>query len=577
MRVARYYTAELGSPYQGVGFRRLPYLNGDKAASRLGDARYAEPYFDVPDSWPEDVCATFFRRCAAHVGVPAGDRMEFPKIREDDVPQWLWRSGATNTDTAAGETSARQTIDRLAGDLTWWGWKAGCFDADADADAFFDELRYMLCHRLVAPELSLWSRVGRHWAHGAPWDDATMFVADYQTARAVKADARHAANRSGEPWSVAVFNLRAFLGSDGKFDSAGLAHGARLWTVALDLSIHATAHDDPRKAEHVWSERPIALEPANLSSLLLAMGLAYDSDGGREICAGTMAILTGAAHAASAELAGEVGAPAGATRSITDQLSHVILSHQAAECLPASELTQTARQCWDQALTGSKRHGFRNLKITVTPSRRDACRFLDTDAGGIEPGFALAKFAKSPGGGLTKHMNPQVLSALSRLGYNPIEIEDITRHVLGRGTLETAPGINHQILIMAGFDADTILAAEAASGVVTDIRHALGVNDPRLEKFSREQIEQATRYCCGAMSFDDAPHIKPDHLAVFQWSRDSVGSVDRMRQAAHPYLDHSETVEAPTAQPGTRHGRFIVYDGGARKDQPTEDRPAKTR
>jgi hypothetical protein len=577
MRVARYYTIGLESPYQGVVFRKLPYLDGDKAAARLGDVRYAESCFEVPDGWPEDVCATFFRRCAAHAGVPIGDRMEFPKAREDDVPPWLLRSVAPDAGRFAGETSARQTIDRLASDLTWWGWKAGYFDSDTDADAFFDELRYMLCHRLVAPELSLWSRIGRNWAHGAAWDDATMFVTDYRTARAVKADARHAANRSDEPWSVAVFDLRAFLGSNCELDSNGLAHGARLWTMALDLSIHATAHGKPLDAERDWSQRPIALETANLSSLLLSMGLAYDSDGGREICAGAMALLTGAAHAASAEMAGEIGVPPGAAKIIADPLAYVTQCRRAAESLPNGELNQAARRCWGQALSDGERHGFRNLEITVTASRRDACRFLDTEAGGIEPGYALAKFSRPHGGGLTKHMNPQVLSALNTLGYNPAQIEDITRHVLGRGTLETAPGINHQIMIMAGFGADAVLAAEAASGVVTDIRHALGVDDPRLEKFSRDQIEQATRYCCGAMSFDGAPHIKPDHLAIFQWSRDATESADRMRRAAQPFLDHPNETAVPASQPGTRRGRFMVYDGGATKDQPTEDRPAKTR
>ncbi len=572
MRVARHYTVGIASPYQGVGFRRLPYLDGDKADSRLGDICHAEPHFEFPDDWTEDVCATFFRRCAAHVEVPAGGRRDVPKTRDDDVPEWLWRSRAPKSpfQSHKGETSARQTIDRLAGDLTWWGWKGGYFDADADADAFFDELRFMLCHLLAAPELSLWSRAGRHWAYGIGWDDATMFVTNYRSGRAIKADARHAANRSGEPWAVAVFNLRAFLGEDGALDAKGLAHAARLWTIALDISFHLTARAKPQDAESDWTTRPIALEPANLSSLLLAMGLAYDSDAGREIGAGAMALITGAAHAASAEMADELGA----AHIATDAQRHIDRCEHAARDLPENELAASARQCWIRARDSARRHGLRNLEISITSSRRDACRFLDTESGGIDPGFAVVKFATPRSGGLKKHMNPQIVGALLRLGYNPTQIEDITRFVLGRGTLETSPGINHQIMSMAGFDADEIMAAEAASGVVTDICHALGVDDRKILKFSRDQIEQATRYCCGAMDFDGAPHIKPNHLPVFDWS---AGRADPMMEAVHPFLDHPADAGIPTsASPGVRRGRFVVYDGGAKKDEPAEDRPAKS-
>lgn len=223
MRVLRHYTSDLESPYQGIGFRKLRYLDGGKADSRLGDARYAEPMFEIPDTWPDEVCATFFRRCVARSGVPTVERAMLPKAEDDDVPPWLRRPrpSAAARETG-GETNARQTIDRLAGDLTWWGWKTGYFDAESDARVFFDEMRYMLCHRLVAPELSLWSRAGRNWAHGAAWDDTPMFVRHFQNGRPVRADARHAANHSGDSWSLAVINLRGFHDGNHGLDVAGL-------------------------------------------------------------------------------------------------------------------------------------------------------------------------------------------------------------------------------------------------------------------------------------------------------------------------------------------------------------------
>jgi class II vitamin B12-dependent ribonucleotide reductase len=265
LRVARRYTSDLHPPYRGVGFR----APSDR-----------EPRCRIPESWPETAGAIFSQCCAGR------------------------------------DSDARQSFDRLAGELTRWGWDGGYFDMADDAAGFFDELRFMLCHRLVAPDLALWSAAGAgNEGHGAPGCE-NAFVTDYRSGRVVPADARHAANRSDRSWSVAVFNLGGFAPGDAQ----ELAHAARLWTMALDISIHLTARATRRAAERDWSRRPIGLETV----------------GATDNSSDALVLISRTAREASAEIAAELG-----------------------------------------AAPGDGDGGMRNLDITVTRSRRDAARLLE--------------------------------------------------------------------------------------------------------------------------------------------------------------------------------------------------------
>src|SRR5215831_862691 len=210
----------------------------------------------------------------------------------------------------------------------------------------------------------------------------------------------------------------------------------------------------------------------------------------------------------------------------------------AANC-PDPALAAAARRSWDRALALGEQHGFRNAQATVLAPTGTIGLVMDCDTTGIEPDFALVKFKKLAGGGYFKIINRAVPQALKALGYGAAEIGDIERYVLGRGTLKGAPGIKHESLWEKGFDDRALAAVEAALASAFDIKFtfnkwtlgegfcidSLGIapgalDDPGFELlaalgFARAEIDAANSWCCGAMSLEGAPHLKPEHLPVF--------------------------------------------------------------
>ena len=367
VRIIRRYTKAERSPYDGVAFRKLSCLRWGGGDLPLADARLGGPAFEAPEAWSQESSATFLRRCVFRGPVPETRDTE----REPDVPGRLAPARA-GKDGRTGEKEARQAIDRFAGAVAYWGWKGGYFDSDSDADAFFDEIRHILCHRLVAPELSLWAAVGAQWAYGAGSEDCRgMYAIDFRTGRTVAADGRFAAQPGDGSWTAAVFNLAAFhdsdSGADTRFDVAGFAHAIRLWTIALDISLHMAARRTRRQAEWDWSARALAIEPANMSGLLLVAGIAYDCDEGRALGAAVTALMSGAAHAASAEMAGALGAAPDFARSRTNRLDGIVERRRAAHALSAagsiSGVAAAARDTWDAALARAEQRGDRHAPV----------------------------------------------------------------------------------------------------------------------------------------------------------------------------------------------------------------------
>jgi len=207
---------------------------------------------------------------------------------------------------------------------------------------------------------------------------------------------------------------------------------------------------------------------------------------------------------------------------------------------------------------------------------------MDCDTTGIEPDFALVKFKKLAGGGYFKIINRLVPQALQTLGYGEAEIAAIERYALGHGTLKDAPAINHETLAEKGFDETALAAVEAALGSAFDIKFAfnkwtlgeafcteqLGIAADRLAEpafdllaalgFSRADVEAANTYCCGAMTLEGAPHLTPEHLAVFDCANPcgrhgtrciSVGGHIRMMAAAQPFITGaiSKTINMPNS------------------------------
>ena len=153
MRIARQFTIAGRSPYDGVAFRMATPLDSVETNG-----------FEIPASWSEDSCEALAELCFGEACVP----VDLVPVIEGDVPGFLWRHRAADGTEAhlTCETDARQVFDRIAGGWAYHGWRGGYFDTEDDAAAFYDEVRFLLCHRMFAPEAAQWARTGQYWAYG---------------------------------------------------------------------------------------------------------------------------------------------------------------------------------------------------------------------------------------------------------------------------------------------------------------------------------------------------------------------------------------------------------------------------
>jgi ribonucleoside-diphosphate reductase alpha chain len=357
--------------------------------------------------------------------------------------------------------------------------------------------------------------------------------------------------------NLASINLVKFLRDDGSFDISGFRHTVRLWTIVLEISVLMASFPSRRIAELSYRYRTLGLGFANIGSLLMRLGIPYDSDRGRSICGAITAILTGEAYATSAEMASELGPFEGFDEN-RDAMLRVIANHRrAAYDAPAEmydaltvkpigldarltppDLLSAAQETWDRALELGSEHGYRNAQASVVAPTGTIGLVMDCDTTGIEPDFALVKFKKLAGGGFFKIINQSIPAALRTLGYDEIAIEEIVHYAVGRGTLDGCPTIDHQALKARGFDDHAIDRIEKALPTSFDIGNAfaphvlgenflnkLGLSDGELANwsldvldrlgFSGDEIDTANTYACGTMTVEGAPHLQEDHLAVF--------------------------------------------------------------
>ena len=160
---------------------------------------------EVPAAWSQVASDVLAQKYFRKAGVPA----RLKKVEEETVPSWLWRSVADEAalkelpekERFIGEHSAKQVFDRLAGTWTYWGWKGGYFDSEADARAFFDEQRYMLAMQMVAPNSPQWFNTGLHWAYGIDGPSQGHFYVDFATGKLTQVEDRLRASRSRTPAS----------------------------------------------------------------------------------------------------------------------------------------------------------------------------------------------------------------------------------------------------------------------------------------------------------------------------------------------------------------------------------------
>ncbi len=246
--------------------------------------------------------------------------------------------------------------------------------------------------------------------------------------------------------NLASLNLLTFLQDDGSFDAERFAKAVEMVITAMDISICFADFPTEAIGDTTRAFRQLGIGYANLGALLMASGLAYDSEGGRALAASITSLMTGAAYKRSAELAGVVGPYDGYARNASAH-TRVMRKHQAANDQVrtlhpiGSAVHKVATKAWNDCLEIGKRNGWRNAQSSVLAPTGTIGFMMDVDTTGIEPDFSLVKFKKLVGGGSMQIVNQTVPQALTKLGYTDETAEAIVEYIAEHGHVIDAPGL----------------------------------------------------------------------------------------------------------------------------------------
>ena len=243
--------------------------------------------------------------------------------------------------------------------------------------------------------------------------------------------------------NLASINLLKYLTDEGTFDVVGFIHTVNIMIMAQDIIVDNASYPTDKIGENARAFRQLGLGYANLGALLMAMGLPYDSDGGRAYAGAITALMTGQGYYRSAELAGHLGTFAGYDINSEPMLRVMQKHRDAVDDIQAEmvdkNLLDAARTAWDNALAHGKKHGYKNSQATVLAPTGTIAFMMDCDTTGIEPDIALVKYKRLVGGGTMKIVNQTVYSALEKLDYSHQQIERIVHYIDEHGTIEGAP------------------------------------------------------------------------------------------------------------------------------------------
>lgn len=458
-------------------------------------------------------------------------------------------------------------------------------------------------HRTVRAQ-ELWDKVGfSAWASADPGIQFNTTINEWHTCP--ESGSIKGSNPCSEymflddtACNLASLNLVTFCQQE-TFDVSAYQHAVALWTITLEISVMMAQFPSREIALRSYEFRTLGLGYANLGGLLMALGIPYDSKEGRAIAGALAAILTGVSYATSAKMAKELGTFASYDLN-KEAMLRVMRNHRRAahgdvkgyeglSILPVplkgkdcslSGLAEAAKTSWDEAVSLGEKYGYRNAQTTVIAPTGTIGLVMDCDTTGVEPDFAIVKFKKLAGGGYFKIINQMVPRALKVFGYTSEQIKDIVGYAVGQGTLENAPGISFNDLKSKGFTDDVLAKLKEGLTTAFDIKFAfnkyalgedfcrstLGFTDDQLNDFSfdmlaalgfnKEQVEKANNYCCGTMTVEGAPHLKEEHLAVFDCANPcgrlgkrflSIESHIHMMAAVQPFISGaiSKTINMP--------------------------------
>ncbi len=443
------------------------------------------------------------------------------------------------------------------------------------------------------PAEKLWNGIAAAiWSSGDP----ALFFRDSSAAASPLQDAGLPLSPSGTGGMIflpgtaapgATVNLLKFSTGAHVLDAERLVHVVKIITLALEASF-AISNPSPETLQY----RPLNIGVTGLSGVLMGNALAYDSDAGRAVAGLVTALVTGAAQEASGLIAQRTGAfeaypkfEKNCLQGLKDKISAFNGTSYMQKGLtrrpvqlkatlsPDPHLADAVRDTWARAYHAGRDKGFRHAHLTALGTPAAMQSLLSSPARDIAPAPALVRFEGHFEGGeqaalYGKKLNPLVPRALQKLGYGAAEIDDINFYAVGHGTLLSAPAINHASLKKLGFHQAALDALEAALGTAQHIRYVfnkwtlgddfcqrmLGFDNGSLESgtfdmlralgFSEDDIDDANLYCCGAMTLEGAPHLLPQHMAVFDGIAPAGSGVRRvmpdaqvkMQAAVEPFL-----------------------------------------
>ncbi len=352
--------------------------------------------------------------------------------------------------------------------------------------------------------------------------------------------------------NLASINLLKFYDhnyGNWKFNEDSFSHAAQLWTTVLEISITMAQFPSKLIAQRSFDFRTLGLGYANLGALLMQSGLPYDSEEGRALASYITALMHGEAYNTSSKIAKKLGTFAEFDKN-KDSMLEVIKNHKSAVVggkynnIDINPLSLNWDKCpiksknkltslWNEVVSNGEKYGYRNAQVTLLAPTGTIGLLMDCDTLGIEPDFSLVKHKKLSGGGYFKIINNSLKPALESLGYDKNQVKEIIDHVIGTGTLKDAPGlINNKTLSNLGFSDEEIKKVNSSLKNSFDINSAFSTwalgedffkkfnaQDTKdlfnILKFSEEDISLASEFSCGTGSITTAPHIKKEHLAIF--------------------------------------------------------------
>jgi ribonucleoside-diphosphate reductase alpha chain len=245
--------------------------------------------------------------------------------------------------------------------------------------------------------------------------------------------------------NLSSLNLMKFLTPRGEFEVEAFRQAVDVMITAQEIIVDNASYPTEKIALNSHAFRPLGLGYANLGALLMANGLPYDSEEGRDFSAAITALMHGEAYLQSSRIAAETSPCPGYALNRDPFLGVIVMHREALGAINPRHvpegLWESTRKVWDDCLASGMKDGYRNAQVTVLAPTGTIGFMMDCDTTGIEPDLALVKYKKLVGGGLMKIVNNVVPTALLKLGYTPAQAAGIVSYIDEHATIEGAPGL----------------------------------------------------------------------------------------------------------------------------------------